>query len=57
MARPARIDLRLFQQELATRLASKTTAQVQSSRLREMLGLGPLLLPPAAPPIEHLANK
>ena len=33
MARPARIDLRLFQQELATRLASKTTAQVQSSRL------------------------
>ena len=33
MPRPARIDLRLFQQELATRLASKTTAQVQSSRL------------------------
>jgi len=33
MARPARIDLRLFQQELATRLASKTTAQVESSRL------------------------
>jgi twitching motility protein PilI len=33
MSRPARIDLRLFQQELATRLASKTTAQVQSSRL------------------------
>jgi twitching motility protein PilI len=33
MSRPARIDLRLFQQELATRLASKTTAQVESSRL------------------------
>ena len=33
MARPARIDLRSFQQELATRLASKTTAQVESSRL------------------------
>jgi twitching motility protein PilI len=33
MARPARIDLRLFQQELATRLASKTAAQVESSRL------------------------
>jgi twitching motility protein PilI len=33
MPRPARIDLRLFQQELATRLASKTTAQVESSRL------------------------
>jgi twitching motility protein PilI len=33
MSRPARIDIRLFQQELATRLASKTTAQVESSRL------------------------
>ena len=33
MARPARIDLRSFQQELATRLASKTAAQVESSRL------------------------
>ncbi len=33
MPRPARIDLRLFQQELETRLASKTTAQVESSRL------------------------
>ena len=33
MARPARIDLRSFQQELANRLASKTAAQVESSRL------------------------
>jgi len=33
MARTARIDLRLFQQELAARLASKTAAQVESSRL------------------------
>lgn len=33
MARAAKLDLRLFQQELATRLASKTTAQVESSRL------------------------
>jgi twitching motility protein PilI len=32
MAR-AKLDLRSFQQELATRLASKTTAQVESSRL------------------------
>jgi len=32
MAR-ARLDLRSFQQELATRLASKTAAQVESSRL------------------------
>lgn len=33
MARPARIDLRTFQQELAARLAAKTAAQVESSRL------------------------
>lgn len=33
MPRTARIDLRSFQQELATRLASKTAAQVESSRL------------------------
>lgn len=33
MARPARIDLRTFQQELASRLAAKTAAQVASSRL------------------------
>lgn len=32
-ARPAKLDLRAFQQELATRLASKTAAQVESSRL------------------------
>jgi len=33
MARPARIDLRTFQKELASRLATKTAAQVESSRL------------------------
>ena len=33
MSRTARVDLRSFQQELATRLAAKTAAQVESSRL------------------------
>ena len=33
MARAAKLNLRAFQQELATRLASKTAAQVESSRL------------------------
>jgi len=33
MPRAARIDLRTFQQELALRLATKTAAQVESSRL------------------------
>jgi twitching motility protein PilI len=33
MARASKLDLRVFQQELAARLASKTAAQVESSRL------------------------
>lgn len=33
MARAARIDLRSFQDELATRFAARTAAQVESSRL------------------------
>jgi twitching motility protein PilI len=33
MARAAKLDLRSFQQELAARLATKTAAQVESSRL------------------------
>ncbi len=33
MARTSKLDLRAFQQDLARRLASKTTAQVESSRL------------------------
>ena len=33
MARAAKLDLRTFQQELTTRIASKTAAQVESSRL------------------------
>ena len=33
MARTAKLDLRTFQKELASRLATKTAAQVESSRL------------------------
>ncbi|HTS21670.1 MAG TPA: chemotaxis protein CheW [Casimicrobiaceae bacterium] len=33
MARAAKLDLRAFQQELATRLAAKTAAQMEQSRL------------------------
>ena len=33
MSRARKLDLRVFQQELATRLANKTVAQVESSRL------------------------
>ena len=34
MSRAARLDLRSFQQELATRLASKTAAQVEAGGAR-----------------------
>ena len=45
MARTARIDLRSFQHELATRLASKTAAQVESSRLGLACGGEQWLIP------------
>jgi NAD(P) transhydrogenase subunit alpha len=37
-------------------LAAKD-GQVQNARLREMLGLGPLLQPPEPAPINHLASS
>jgi twitching motility protein PilI len=60
MTRAARLDLRSFQKELATRLASKTAAQVESSRLglacgkrRFLIRLGEagevIALPPIVP--------
>src|SRR5690349_7974381 len=60
MSRAARLDLRSFQRELATRLASKTVAQVESSRLgiacgdrRFLIRLGEagevIALPPIVP--------
>jgi twitching motility protein PilI len=44
MARPAKLDLRAFQQELATRLASKTAGEVESSRLGLSFGGGNWLI-------------
>jgi len=44
MARPAKLDLRAFQQELATRLASKTSGEVESSRLGLSFGGGNWLI-------------
>jgi NAD(P) transhydrogenase subunit alpha len=31
--------------------------QVQNQRIRDMLNLGPLVLPPSSPPIDHLASN
>lgn len=50
------IDIDLKDEVVRETLAAKD-GQVQSSRLREMLGLPPLVLPPAQPPAEHLAAK
>jgi twitching motility protein PilI len=44
MARPAKLDLRVFQQELAARLATKTVAQVESTRLGLICGGGHWLI-------------
>ncbi len=44
MARAAKLDLRKFQQELASRLANKTAAQVESSRLGLSCGGGRWLI-------------
>jgi twitching motility protein PilI len=61
MARPARMDLRSFQDELATRLAAKTAAQVESSRLglacggaRWLIRLGDAAEVIAVPPIAEV---
>ena len=58
MARAAKLDLRSFQQELASRLATKTAAQVESSRLglacggeRFLIRLGDAAEVVAVPPI------
>ena len=63
MARAAKLDLRTFQQELATRLASKTAAQVESSRLGLACGgdqwlvrladAGEVVTVPSVTPVPH----
>lgn len=61
MPRPARVDLRSFQDELASRLAAKTAAQVESSRLglacageRWLMRLGDAAEVIAVPPIAEV---
>jgi H+-translocating NAD(P) transhydrogenase subunit alpha len=47
------IDL---QDEIIRETLVAKDGQVQNQRLRDMLDLGPLVLPPSTPPIDHLAN-
>jgi NAD(P) transhydrogenase subunit alpha len=50
------IDIDLKDEVIRETLAAKD-GQVQNPRLRDMLGLGPLALPPGQPAVEHLAQS
>jgi H+-translocating NAD(P) transhydrogenase subunit alpha len=46
-----------FKDEIVRETLVAKDTQVQNQRLRDMLDLGPLVLPPTAPPADHLANE
>jgi NAD(P) transhydrogenase subunit alpha len=50
------LDINLKDEVIRETLATKD-GQVQNGRLRETLGLGPLVLPPTEPPANHLADS
>jgi NAD(P) transhydrogenase subunit alpha len=56
LTKNGQVDVNLADEVIRETLAAKD-GQVQPSRLRELLGLGPLTLPPAAPPVDHLAKS
>jgi NAD(P) transhydrogenase subunit alpha len=45
-----------FNDEVIRETLAAKDGQVQNPRLREMLGLGPLALPPGQPAVAHLAS-
>ena len=55
LTKEGELDIDLNDEVIRDTLAAKD-GQVQSERLREMLGLEPLVLPPAKPPVDHLAE-
>jgi NAD(P) transhydrogenase subunit alpha len=56
LTRNGQIDIDLNDEIIRDALAAKD-GQVQPQRLREMLNLGPLALPPASAPVDHLAES
>ena len=56
LTKEGELDIDLNDEVIRDTLAAKD-GQVQNARLREMLGLEPLLLPPAMPPADHLAGS
>ncbi|MCH7752534.1 MAG: Re/Si-specific NAD(P)(+) transhydrogenase subunit alpha [Planctomycetes bacterium] len=55
LTKEGELDIDLNDEVIRDTLAAKD-GQVQSERLRDMLGLGPLVLPPTSPPVDHLAE-
>ncbi|HMP07993.1 MAG TPA: NAD(P)(+) transhydrogenase (Re/Si-specific) subunit alpha, partial [Lacipirellulaceae bacterium] len=56
LVKQGELDIDLKDEIIRDTLAAKD-GQVQTPRLRDMLGLGPLALPPGEPAIEHLADS
>jgi NAD(P) transhydrogenase subunit alpha len=56
MTKDEKLDIDLKDEIIRDTLAAKD-GQVQNSRLRDMLGLEPLVLPETSPPIDHLADS
>ncbi len=56
MTTDGKLDIDLKDEIVCDTLAAKD-GQVQSARLRDLLGLDPLVLPEATPPADHLASK
>ena len=55
LTKEGELDIDLNDEVIRETLAAKD-GQVQNERLRDMLGLGPLVLPPTSPPVDHLAE-
>ncbi len=55
MTKSGELEMDLKDEIIRDTLVAKD-GQVQNSRLREMLGQEPLVLPPTAPPVDHLAG-
>jgi NAD(P) transhydrogenase subunit alpha len=55
LTKKGELDIDFNDEVIRETLAAKD-GQVQNPRIREMLGLGPLALPPGQPAVEHLAS-
>ena len=55
LTKKGEVDVDLKDEVIRETLAARD-GQVQTPRIREMLGLGPLVLPATMPPIDHLAK-